>query len=155
MFRPHMRGCFTVNLSGTANNHEVYTRISRLTSSAWNIMRKGRQRCCHNGDHYRRPLSLPLRCDRKTLCLYDDLGQIKLSEIFKTVKTLQNWTNIHRAWDKFVTTCLLPRIREFIYAKHRNTTLGLRPRVVLRCCVWINYRICISKQGLTNSITQW
>ena len=29
------------------------------------------------GDHDRRPRSLPLRCDRATLSLYDDSGKIK------------------------------------------------------------------------------
>ena len=53
-------------------------------------------------------------------------------------------------WILLVTPCLLPRIREFIHTQHHNTTLGLRPRVVLRCCVWINSRIRGSKQGVTN-----
>ena len=30
--------------------------------------------------------------------------------------------------------------------------LGLRPRLVLRCCVWMNSRIRVSKQGVTNAI---
>ena len=50
-----------------ANNREVYTRFFRLTSSAWNITRKELHWWRHNGDHDRRPLSLPLRCDRATL----------------------------------------------------------------------------------------
>ena len=70
---------------------------------------------------------------------------------FKAVETFQNVTNIVWAWDKFVTPCLLPRIRELIHTQHRNTTRGRRPSVVLRCCVWINSRIRISKQGVTNS----
>ena len=53
------------------------------------------------------------------------------------------------AWDKFVTPCLLPRIREFIHNWHRNITLGLRPRVILLCCVWINQTM------LTNNITSF
>ena len=73
-------------------NCEVWTRNSRLTSSAWNIMRKERHCWRHNGDHDCRPLSLPLRCDRATLCLYDDLSQIKgVSEIFKLRKRLIIW----------------------------------------------------------------
>ena len=32
----------------------------------------------HNGDSDRRPLSLPLRFDLVTLCLYGDLGQINM-----------------------------------------------------------------------------
>ena len=34
---------------------------------------------------------------------------------FKAAETFQNVTNIIWAWDKFVTPCLLPRIREFIH----------------------------------------
>ena len=30
---------------------------------------------------------------------------------------------------------------------------GFRSRVVLRCCVWIDSRICVSKQGVTNNIS--
>ena len=73
-----------------ANSLEVY--ISRLTSSAWNIMRNERHWWRHNGDHDRRQLSLPLRCDRATLCFYDDLDQIKgISEILKLRKRLGIW----------------------------------------------------------------
>ena len=39
---------------------------------------------------------------------------------------------------------------KFIHTQHRNTTRGRRPSVVLRCCVWINSRIRVSKQGVTN-----
>ena len=62
-----------------ANNHEVYTHISLLMSSAWsawNIMWKEHYWWRLNGDHDRCPLSLPLRCDWATLCLHDGLGQI-------------------------------------------------------------------------------
>ena len=48
---------------------------------------------------------------------------------------------------------LLPRIREFIHTKHRNTRLGLRPRVVLRRCVRIKSRIRGSKRGVNNHLT--
>ena len=80
-----------------ANNCEVYTRISRLTALAWHTMRKERHWLCHNGDHDRRPLSLPLPCDRATLCLYDDLGQITgVSEILKLWKRFSIWqTSLH------------------------------------------------------------
>ena len=107
-------------LSLLITNHcEVYTRISRLTSLAWNIMSKERYWWRHNCDHDRRPLPLPLRCDavftRATLCLHDDLGQIKgVLWGFKAAETSQNLTNIVWASDKFVTPCVLPRIREFI-----------------------------------------
>ena len=52
--------------------------MSRLTSSAWDIKTKERHWWRHNGDSDRRPLSLPLRYDLVTLCLYDDLGKINV-----------------------------------------------------------------------------
>ena len=60
------------------NNREIWSRISRLTSSAWDIKTKERHWWRHNGDSDRRPLSLPLRYDLVTLCLYDDLSQINV-----------------------------------------------------------------------------
>ena len=60
------------------NNREIWRRISRLTSSAWDIKTKERHWWRHNGDSDRRPLSLPLRYDLVTLCLYGDLGQINV-----------------------------------------------------------------------------
>ena len=60
------------------NNREIWSRISRLTSSAWDIKTKERHWWRHNGDSDPRPLSLPLRYDLETLCLYDDLGQINV-----------------------------------------------------------------------------
>ena len=60
------------------NNREIWSRISRLTSSEWDIKTKERHWWCHNGDSDRRPLSLLLRYDLVTLCLYDDLGQINV-----------------------------------------------------------------------------
>ena len=60
------------------NNCEIWRRISHLTSSAWDIKIKEHQWWRHNGDSDRRPLSLPLRYDLVTLCIYDDLGQINV-----------------------------------------------------------------------------
>ena len=117
-----------------ANNHEVYTRISRLTSSAWNVMRKKwRSRPPSTFLATAMPSSNTVfirwfRPDKR--CIWD----------LKDSETFQNLTNIVRVWDKFVTPCLLPRIRSFIHIEHRDTTLGLRSRWVLRRCVWINYR---------------
>ena len=66
---------------------EIYKRISRLTSSAWDIKTKERHGWRHNGDSDRRPLSLPLRYEQVTLCLYVDLGQINgKTEILKLRK---------------------------------------------------------------------
>ena len=59
-------------------NREIWSRISRLTSSAWDIKTTERHWWRHNGDSDRRPLSLPLRYDLVTLCLYGDLGQINV-----------------------------------------------------------------------------
>ena len=59
-------------------NREIWSRISRLTSSAWDIKTKERHWWRHNGDSDRRPLSLPLRFDQVALCLYGDLGQINV-----------------------------------------------------------------------------
>ena len=135
------------------NNREIWSRILRLTSSAWIIKTKERHWWRHNGDSDRRPLSSPLRYRPRNIVFIrwfrtDYCG----SWDFKAAETLQNVTNIVLAWGKFVTPCLLPRIRVFIHTKHCNTTLGLRPRVVLKCCVWINSRIRVSKQGVTNNI---
>ena len=60
------------------NNREIWSRISRLTSSAWDIKTEERHWWRHNGDSDRHPLSLPLRYDLVKLCLYDDLGQINV-----------------------------------------------------------------------------
>ena len=63
------------------NNREIWSRISRLTSSAWDIKTKERHWWRHNGDSDRRPLSLPLRYDLVTLCLYGDLGLINVMAV--------------------------------------------------------------------------
>ena len=60
------------------NNREIWSRISRLTSPAWDIKTKERHWWRHNGDSDRRPLFLPLWYDLVTLCLYDDLSQINV-----------------------------------------------------------------------------
>ena len=63
---------------GLVNNRKIWRRMSRLTSSAWDIKTKGRHWWRHNVDSDRRPLSLLLRYDLVTLCLYGDLGQINV-----------------------------------------------------------------------------
>ena len=71
-------------------NREIWSRISRLTSSAWDIKTKERHWWRHNGDSDSRPLSLPLRYDLVKLCLYDDLGQINvIAGILKLRKRLR------------------------------------------------------------------
>ena len=83
---------------------------------------------CHwwrrNDDHDRRPLSLPLRCDRATLCSYEDLGQIKgVFEILKLRKRVRIWQTsfVHginsshlicfRGYGNLSTLCIaLPRL---------------------------------------------
>ena len=70
------------------NNHEVYTHISCFTSSGWDIKRKER----HHGDHNHHPLFLLLQCGRVTLCLYNDLGQLKgIAGILKLWKHIKMW----------------------------------------------------------------
>ena len=51
------------------NNREIWSPISRLTSSAWDIKTKERHWWRHNGNSDRRPLSLPLRYDLAMLLL--------------------------------------------------------------------------------------
>ena len=77
------------------NNRETYRRISRLTSSAWDIKTKERHWWRHNGDSDRRPLSLwPLRYHRATLYLYGDLGQINRIDIVFYLISLWTRTNV-------------------------------------------------------------
>ena len=73
-----------------ANNREVYTRIWRLMSSAWDIKRKESHWWRHNGDHERPAPFLPLRCDRVTLCFA--MGHIKwITWILKLQKRFRMW----------------------------------------------------------------
>ena len=83
------------------NDREIYTRIWRLTSLAWDKEREARHWWRHHGDSDRRPLSLPLRCDRVTLCLYNYLGlfngiagMLKLWKRFKCNKHRLNMGHI-------------------------------------------------------------
>ena len=132
------------------NNREIWSRISRLTSSAWDIKTMERHWWRHNGDSDRRPLSLPLRYDLVTLCLYDDLGQINV--IAGILKLRKRFRMSQILFEHGINS--LPLVCFRGYGNLCNTTLGLRPRVVLRCCVWINSRIRVSKQGVTNNISQ-
>ena len=52
------------------SNHEIWSRISRLTSSAWDIKTKERHWWCHNGDSDHRPYSLSLCYDLVTLFIW-------------------------------------------------------------------------------------
>ena len=91
------------------NNREIWSHISRLTSSAWDIKTKERHWWRHNGDSDRRPLSLPLRYDLVTLCLYDDSGQINvIAGILKLRKRF-------RMSQILFEHGIIPRIREFIH----------------------------------------
>ena len=112
------------------NNREIWSRNSRLTSSAWDIKTKERNWWRHNGDSDRRPLSLPLRYDLVTLCLYDDLGQINvIAGILKLRKRF--------------------RMSQILFEHGINSL----PLVCFRgYCVSINSRIRVSKQGVTNNI---
>ena len=107
-----------------ANNREVYTRISRLTSSAWNIMRKE----CH--------------CDAiKQHCIYDGLGQIKrVSEILKTRKRFRIW---HTTFEHGINWLHLVCFRG-------NGNLSILS-IAIPHHQQIPHRV--SKQGVTNNIT--
>ena len=125
------------------NNCEIWTRISRLMSSAWDIKRKERQWWHHNRDSDRPPLYLPLQCDRVIiLYLYRDLGQIngidwilKLRKCFRMSKT---------SFDHGINS--LPLV--CFSGIYPHLALKYQPwPSVLRCCVWINSHIHRSKQG--------
>ena len=91
------------------NNRELWRRISRLTSSAWDIKTKGRHWWRHNGDSDRPPLSLPLRYDLVTLCLYGDLGQIHVIAGHHDVLSYR-WPRFHFPGEglaKWTLTCTL------------------------------------------------
>ena len=48
----------------------------------------------HNGDHHRHPIPLSLRCDQVTLCLYNDLVQIKgIAVVLSMVLQFCAWIN--------------------------------------------------------------
>ena len=128
------------------NNREIWSRISRLTSSAWDIKTKERHWWRHNGASDRRPLSLPLRYDLVTLCLYDGLGQINV--IAGILKLRKRFRMSQILFEHEINSLPLVCFRGY----GNLSTLGLRPRVLLRCCVWINSRIRVSKQGITNNI---
>ena len=134
------------------NNREIWSRISRLTSSAWDIKTKERHWWRHNGDSDRRPLSLPLRYDLVTLCLYDDLDQINV--IAGILKLRKRFRMSQILFKHGINSLPLVCFRGYgnLSTLSIATTLGLRPRVVLRCSVWINSRIRVSKQGVTNNI---
>ena len=97
--------------------------ISCLTSLAWDI-RKG--------------MSL-------MTCLYGDLGQINgMAEILKLWICLRMWqTSFWHVIDLLLCVC---------FCRYRNlSTLSIAiPH--LRCCVWINSHIHISKQGVANNL---
>ena len=128
------------------NNREIWSRISRLTSSAWDIKTKERHWWRHNGDSDRRPLSLPLRYDLAPLCLYGDLGQVHVIAGILKLRKRFRMSQILR--EHGINSSPLVCFRAY----GNLSTLSRRPSVVLRCCVWINSRIRVSKQGVTNNI---
>ena len=126
------------------NNREIWSRISRLTSSAWDIKTKERHWWRHNGDSDRRPLSLPLRYDLVTMCLYGDLGQNNV--IARILKPRKRFIMSQILFEHGINSLPLVCFRGY------GNVSTLRPRVVLQCCVWINPRIRVSKQVVTKSI---
>ena len=132
------------------NNREIWSRISRLTSSAWDIKTKERHWWRHNGDSDRRPLSLPLRYDLVTLCLYGDLSQINV--IAGLLKLRKRFRMLQILLEHGINS--LPRVCFRGYGNLSTRSIAIpRAAEVLRCCVWINCRIRVSKQGVTNSIS--
>ena len=135
------------------NNPEISRRISRLTSSAWDIETKEHHWWCHNGDSDCHPLYLPLWYDRVTLCLYCDIGQINvIAGILKLWKRFRMSQILFEHGINSLPLACFRGYQNLSTLNHRNTTLGIRPRVVLRCFERINSRIHISKQGVTNSV---
>ena len=105
-----------------SNNRDIWTRISRLMSSAWGIKRKERRWRHHNGNSGRRLLSLPQQCDQIRLFIRRFRTYWLGSYNFKSAEMFHTFTNIVWAWDKFVTPCFPPWIREFIHTWHRKNT---------------------------------
>ena len=147
LFYPMLRADSRIWL---VNNREIWSRISRLTSSAWDIKTKERHWWRHNGDSDRRPLSLPLRYDLVTLCLYDDLGQINV--IAGILKLRKRFRMSQILFEHGINSLPLVCFRGY----GNLSTLSIAIRVVLRCCVWINSRIRVCKQGVTsNPLMSW
>ena len=130
----------------TTVKYGAVSHVWRHLTSAWDIKTKERHWWRHNGDSDRRPPSLPLWYDLVTLCLYDDLGQINV--IAGILKLRKRFRMSQIMFEHGIKS--LPHV--YFRGYGNLSTLGLRPRVVLRCCVWINSRIRVSKQGVTNNI---
>ena len=98
------------------NNREIWSRISRLTSSAWDIKDKGTSLMTSQW-RFRPPstfITATVRPSNTVFIRWFRPDQFDNWD-FKAAETFQNVTNIFWAWDKFVNPCLLPRIREFIH----------------------------------------
>ena len=135
------------------NNREIWSRISHLTSSAWDIKTKERHWWRHNGDSDRRPLSLPLLYDLVKLCLYGDLGQINVMAVILKLRKRFRMSQI--LFEHGINSLPLVCFRGYGNLSTLSIAiprLAFRPCVVLRCCVWINSRIRVSKQGVINNI---
>ena len=90
--------------------------IFPLLLSAKGVRRKERHWWRHNADPDRLPFPLPLRHDIVILFIRWFRQHCVNICAFKSLETLKNslWPTFYWAWDKFVTPCLLPSIREFI-----------------------------------------
>ena len=119
------------------NNREIWSRITRLTSSAWDIKTKECHWWRHNGDSDRRPLFLPLRYDLVILCLYDDLGQINV--IAEILKLRKRFRMSQILFELGINTLPLVCFRGY---GNLSTLIIAIPRLA---CVWINSRIRVSK----------
>ena len=128
------------------NNHEIWSRISRLTSSTWDIKTKERHWWRHNGNSDRHPFSLPLRYDLVTLCLYGDLDQIdviavilklrkrfRMSQIlfehginslplvcFEDTGIYPHWASQYHAWPSAARGIAMLRVDKFPYPRQQT-----------------------------------
>ena len=128
-----------------------YRSVSHLPSSAWDVKKKEHHWWRHKGDSDRCPCPLPLRCDR--VCLYNGLGQINgIAHMLKLQECFTMWQTSFEHGIKSLPFVCLHRHRNLSTLNITIACLAFRPRVVLRCSVWINSRIRVSKQGVTISI---
>ena len=137
-----------------ANNREVYTRISGLTSSSWDVKR--RNVIDDVTMAIKAAVQSSCRCDATvvTLCSYNDLDQIKgIVGIIKMWKRFRMWqTSFEHGINSLPLVCWrgygnLPTLSIAI-----SRLAYRRAWYRWRCCVWINSRIRVRKQGVTNSI---
>ena len=132
------------------------SNVWRRKTSVRYIQRKERRWWHHNSELDRD--TVEHRYVLSTLC-HDDV--IKSKSIFRVpgsqmpvTRSLDVFFDLHlnkrlskQSWGWWFET---PSCSWWRHCNDRNITPGFRPRVVLRCYVWINPRKRFSKQGVTN-----